>query len=274
MSELKYYKLSGKFNFTKYTFYFLISVVASYLTGLLYLKFSEIVHYIIFDKVLSIDIQLESFSDKLGFIISKLLSNNGKAGLIVLILMSFFAILLVVLYFLPFFITIISLIAISDYLRTLAESRNRKLDTIIFLVLFFICFFVSQSYKVDTFYDYIELFLFLIISVLLSNGTTNYFCEKCSKTYKWKKFYLTSELNSDDILENVNKEGIDEEERFDEKEILEKEDVKNLYYVELNKCDTCGSQIVKIESKIIELDSDGKKKIKEDKIIAENLIIS
>lgn len=273
MSELKYYKLSGKFNLSKYTFYFLISVVASYLTGLLYLKFSEIVHYIIFDKVLSVDIRTESLSDKLGFIISKLMSNNGKAGLIVLILMFFFALLLVILYFLPFLITIISLVAISGYLRTLAESRNRKLDNVIFLVLFFICFFVSQSYKIDTFTDYIELFIFLIISVAHSNGSTNYFCEKCSKTYKETRFYITSKLSSDDYLEDVIKEGIDNENRYNQKEILEKENVENLYYVELNKCDTCGSQIVKIESKILEVDSDGKKKIKDDKEIIKDLII-
>ena len=59
-----------------------------------------------------------------------------------------------------------------------------------------------------------------------------------------------------------------------EKEILEKDDVLNFSFVNLNKCETCGSQIVKIESKIIEVDSDGKKKIKDGKKITEHLIIS
>lgn len=274
MRELKYYKLSGKFNLPKYTLYFLISIVASYIAGLLYLKFSEFVHYIIFDKVLSVDIQIESLSDKIGFIVSKLMSKNGKAGFIVLILMFFLAILLIILYFLPFLITIMSLIAITGYLRTLAESRNRKIDSIIFLVLFFICFIVSESYKIDTITDYIELFIFLIISIAHSNGSTNYFCEKCSKTYKETKFYTTSKLNSNDFLEYVIKKGIQKDSKFEEKQILEKEKIENLYHIELNECDTCGSQIVKIESKIIEVDSDGKKKIKDGEKITEDLIIS
>ena len=133
---------------------------------------------------------------------------------------------------------------------------------------------MSNKYKIDSIWDFIELSIWLVLFYALAQSSTNYFCEKCSKTYKVKKFYSTSELNSDDYLENVIKEGIDDEERFEEKAILEKEDVKNLYYVELNKCYSCGSQIVKIESKIIEVDSDGKKKIKDGNKITEDLLIS
>jgi hypothetical protein len=76
------------------------------------------------------------------------------------------------------------------------------------------------------------------------------------------------------FLENAIEKDFDKEIKYEKKEILEKDDVLNFSYVELNKCDTCGSQIVKIESKTIEVDSDGKKKIKDGKEIIKDLIIS
>ena len=274
MRELKYYKLSGKIDLLKYTFYFILAIVVSYLIGLLYLKSDEIVHYLIFEKILKTNIQFESFSDKLGFIFAKLMSHSGKAGLIVLVLILILPLLIILLLFVPFTITIFSLVGVTHYLRKEGKSRNRLVDSIIFIILFFISFIVSNKYKIDSITNYFELAVFLIFGYTFSQSSTNYFCEKCTKNYKETKFYSVSELNADDYLEDVIKKGIDIENRYEEKEILEKEDIEKLYYVELNKCDTCNSQIVKIESKIFDVNSDGKKKIKEGKKITEDLLIN
>ncbi len=263
MSELKYYKPSGKIDFKSYLLGFILSVIATYFIGELYLYLSNKFYSFVIEGVLKSD--LESHTNQLGAIVAKVLV-RPKGFIVLLVILGILII--------PLLITLLLMAGIMVVLRENGKSRNKIIDFISFIILASICFFVSNEYEITTTVDYIELFIFCLLALILSIGTTHYFCEKCSKTYQETKFYSTSKLNSDDYLEDVIKEGIDDEERFEEKAILEKEDVENLYYVELNKCDDCGSQIIKIESKIIEVDSDGKKKIKDVKKITEDLIIS
>jgi DNA-directed RNA polymerase subunit RPC12/RpoP len=264
MSELKYYKLSGKINFKSYLIALLIAIIASYYLGKFYHYFNDQFYQFIIEKIFKSDVQ--SHSNEFRVVVTKLLT-RGETGIIL------FIVVLIILLF-PSLITLGLMAGIMDILRNGGKSRNRIVDTILFIPLSFLCFFVSNEYLITTIWDYIELSIFLILALIFAIRTTHYFCENCSKTYISTEFHTTSELNSDDYLEDVIKEGIDDEKRFEEKAILEKEDVENLYYVELNKCDTCGSQIVKIESKIIKVDSNGKKKIKDGKKITEDLIIS
>jgi hypothetical protein len=158
-------------------------------------------------------------------------------------------------------------------LRQIGKSRNKIIDFISFVILSSICFFVSNEYEITTIVNYIEFFIFCLLALLFSLWSTYYFCEECSKKYKETIFYLISDLNNDVFLDNVIKNGLEIENRYTEKQILENEDIENLYHVELNKCDTCGSQIVKIASNIIDWEN-GKKKIEYSKTITEHLIIN
>jgi hypothetical protein len=115
--------------------------------------------------------------------------------------------------------------------------------------------------------------MFCLTAWFSSLGIPHYFCEKCFKSYKEKNFYLISKLDSDVFLENVINNGLNVEITYKEEQILKKDDIENLYYVELNECDTCHSKIVKIESKRRKWEN-GKKKIEYGKTITEHLIIN
>lgn len=263
MSELKYYKLSGKVNFKSYLFSVVIAIILSYFIGELYLFLNNKFYSFIIEEVLKSD--LESHSNQLGAIVAKVLA-RPKGFLVLLVILGILII--------PLLITLLLMFGVMGVLRESGKSRNKIIDFVSFVILSSICFFVSNEYEITTTVDYIEFFIFCLLALILSLWTTHYFCEKCSKTYKETKFYLISDFSSDVFLENAIKKGFDKEIKYEEKEILEKDDVLNISYVELNKCDTCDSQIVKIESKIVEVDSEGKKKIKNGKKIIEDLLIT
>ena len=262
MSELKYYKLSGKVDFKSYLIGVIIAIILSYFIGELYLFLNNKFYSFIIEGILKSD--LESHSNQLGATVSKVLA-RPKGFIVLLVIIGILII--------PLLIILLLMAGLMLVLRENGKSRNKIIDFITFVILSSICFFVSNEYEITTTIDYIEFFIFCLLALILSLGTTHYFCEKCFKTYKETKFYLISDFSSDVFLENAIKKGFDKEIKYEEKEILEKEDVLNISYVELNKCDTCGSQIVKIESKIVEVDSDGKKKIKDGKKITEDLVI-
>lgn len=263
MKELNYYKSSGKVNYKSYLISVVIAIIASYFIGELYLYLSNKFYSFVIEGILKSDI--ESHTNQLGAIVAKVLA-RPKGFIVLLVILGVLII--------PLIITLLLIASVMVLLRENGKSRNKIMDFILFNILSSICFFVSNEYEITTTGDYIEFIIFFLLALILSIGTTHYFCEKCSKTYKETKFYFISELNSDEFLKNVIKKGIETENKYEEKEILEKEDVENLYHIELNKCDSCGSQIIKIESKIIEVDSDGKKKIKDGKKITEDLLIS
>jgi hypothetical protein len=263
MSELKYYKLSGKVDFKSYLIGVIIAIILSYFIGELYLFLNNKFYSFIIEEILKSD--LESHSNQLGATVAKVLAR--PKGFIVLVVI--LGILII-----PLLITLLLMAGLMGVLRENGKSRNKIIDFISFVILSSICFFVSNEYEITTTIDYIEFFIFCLLALILSLGTTHYFCEKCSKTYKETKFYLISDFSSEVFLENAIKKGFDKEIKYEEKEILKKDDVLNISYVELNKCDTCDAQIVKIESKIVEVDSEGKKKIKDGKKITEDLLIS
>ena len=262
MSELKYYKHSGKINIKTYLICFFIAIIVSYYIGQFYNYFNGQYYQFIIEKVFKS--YIDTPSNKFSIVFAKLLSH--PKGTIILCILT-------VILLLPFFTTLILMCGVIIPIKVVSQSRNKIVDLITFIPLSLICFFVGNKYIISTTLDYIELSLFLIFAFFASNDT-NYFCEKCTETYEETEFYLISDYNSDMSLQDLIKNGIDKEIKYKKKEILEKDDVLNFSFVKLNKCETCGSQIVKIESKIIEVDSDGKKKIKDGKKITEHLIIS
>jgi hypothetical protein len=262
MKELNYYKPSEKINLKYLILVFLCAMLLSYWVGLLYHYLNNIFYSFITEEVLK---DLEIHSNQLGAIIAKVLV--APKGFLVVLLILF-------ILFVPLILTFLLLGYIMIWLRKFGKSRNQSIDFILFVILSFICFFVSNEYKISTTGDYLKLFLFFLLALFLSLGTIHYFCEKCSITYKKTKFYLMSELNSDVFIEKGIEKRIEKGRRYKEKEVLDEDDIENIYYVELYKCKTCGSKIVTIESKIIEVDSDGKKKIKDGKKITEDLLLN
>ncbi len=255
MSEFKYYKPSGKINFKEYLVVFIIAIILTYFIGEFYHYFNNKFYSFIIEEVLKFDFERHSGQ------LSKVLAR--PKGFIVL------GILII-----PLLITLLLIAGVFYLLREGGQSRNKIIDFISFLILSQICFFVSNEYEIITTVDYIEFFIFCLLAMILSVKTTHYFCEKCSETYKQTEFYLISDFNSDVFLKNIIKKGIDKEIKYEEKEILEKDDVQNFSYVKLYKCDTCGSQIVNIKAKIIDVDSNDNKKIKDGKEITKDLIIN
>jgi hypothetical protein len=262
MSGLKYYKPSGKIDFKSYLLGFILAIIASYFIGELYLYFNNKFQLFIIESVLKSD--LESHTNQLAAIVFKVL-DRPRGFIILLVILGVLII--------PLLITLLVMGFMMDYLRKKGKSRNKIIDFVSCIILTSICFFVSNEYTIITTIDCIVFFMFCLTAWFSSLGIPHYFCEKCFKSYKEKNFYLISKLDSDVFLENVINNGLNVEITYEEEQILEKDDIENLYYVELNECDTCHSKIVKIESKRRKWEN-GKKKIEYGKTITEHLIIN
>ena len=136
MSELKYYKLSGKIDLLRFSIVFIIAIIASYLIGFLYLKMSEGFHFF-YESIQNSNIQIHN--NQIGFLASKLTNPRGIIALIVIV------ILFIVGPFLPFIISLLLMVGLIHLLREKGKSRNRNIDIISFVLLAFLCFIVSNK---------------------------------------------------------------------------------------------------------------------------------
>jgi hypothetical protein len=245
LNELKYYRASLKINFKKYIIAILIAIISFYLIG-------KLNYYLL----------QEMYLYSLKLIIKASHYNTPRWWLVVTS-----TLLVQCLFILG--VNKLFMTNITTSLRKYGQSRNKVIDSIVFIPIYLMCWMVSVNFQNNGFLiDTIGFVIFFISPLILIVFHTNYFCEKCKLTLTKSEFYTTSTHNTIDFLDEINQQGIDLKKRYKENYILVKKDV------EINKCDTCGSQIVKIESKTIEVDSDGKKKIKVGKKITEDLLIS
>jgi uncharacterized membrane protein YhaH (DUF805 family) len=262
ITKERYYKESGKINYKLYLISLLFAIVSCYFIGLFYSYLSGELNSFIEHKILKLDIV--NHSNRLGFIVSKTLS-LPKGYLVILFILF--------IYFIPFLITSILTVLLIFLVREFGKSRNKFIDTLSSICFCVLILFVSNHYEISTVDHYIELGVFILLSLIITLGITNYFCEECNQTFKESNFYTISKLDANTYLESIKKGQSKLINRYSEKEILEKESLSNLFYVTLNVCENCSSQILDLKTKIIEIDANNKKTIKDKEDIVKDLII-
>jgi len=256
---LKYYKESGKINLVRYIPLAIISIIITYYLGLLFDYFNQHFYLFLIEKVA--DSGILGHTKELSQVMTK-----------VSVRTPFFWVIILIIGFLPFliYITLFCLIIIG--FKKYGQSRNSYTDIILFICLSLICFFVGNNYKLDSIGDYIELVIFLALSILFGS-MTNFYCEKCLKPTNSSNFYTISPLNAEDFLEEVIKDGGQFYKRYKEQSLFEIENIENIFKLNVEKCKTCGFHIVNIDSYKIVIENE-KEILKFNKIIIRRLIVN
>jgi hypothetical protein len=239
----------------------------------MYFKLDGFIHNLVFD-----DVSRFSFFEEIGRFSGKItnlfyqLSKRGSLGIILFGVALCFILLYLIL---PIFISSAFLMGIIIFFNQGAKCRNLNILITLNIIVSLIYFWVSNEYKIESIFDVLELIFYIIIGFFI--GWTidkTPFCENCSINYDSSEFYINSNFHPNEFVTNaIHVCGL-EEKRYSKEEILELQEPKNIFKVKLFGCKKCDSKIISAESKSVNLNSKGSKKLKDEETITELLIIS
>lgn len=251
--EFLKYRESGKINLFRYSIMVLLAIPAVYYLG----EFYEQMTLWFINNLLPSDVPTEALSRA----IAKLLSHGIKGLIVGLIIVLF-----------PIIITLLALLFIFSFISNFGQSRNHILDFIVGIFLSGFCFMVSNNFEVNTIFDGLIGIIFLSIPLISFIGN-HYYCENCNKDYKNTEFYLISNLKDKEFLSYLVRQGIKNEKKYTENEILDESQSDVFFQCNRYSCPNCKSMIINVKKCQKNIDNKGNVKIKVLNDVAKNIIV-